>query len=405
MEILKSEKSIKDLKKRIKVSNKNMKPNILVLCGGKSFEHDISILTAQTIASEVPSKYNTYIIYQSLDGDFYLVPNDSTPKDYKTKNQLLKVNFIINNNYLFESCKKLLKVDVVINCTHGQNCEDGTLTHLLNLCNIPSTNANATCQAITLDKEFMKYGFTANGFLTPEFVVLKKGDDINELLSEIQYPVIVKPCNLGSSIGIVVCEDEKSLLKAVEFAQKFDDKLIIEQYLSNVIEVNCAGRNINGKIEVSKCEVPHKSQQFLSFNDKYLSGAKGKGKSGGKIKNTILQKTTFVHSEGDNIVKDDENTIEKLAELNEISQDLIEKVQDTTLSLFKLFDCEGVVRIDYLIFDNQIYVNEINTIPGSLAYYLWDDDFSGYVDMLITSAYKLFKHKQSKNYYFETNIF
>ena len=170
MEILKSEKSIKDLKKRIKVSNKNMKPNILVLCGGKSFEHDISILTAQTIASEVPSKYNTYILYQSLDGDFYLVPNDSTPKDYKTKNQLLKVNFIINNNYLFESCKKLLKVDVVINCTHGQNCEDGTLTHLLNLCNIPSTNANAICSKTIFHKFFIKSNCLTKNSVKPYFI-------------------------------------------------------------------------------------------------------------------------------------------------------------------------------------------------------------------------------------------
>ncbi len=405
MEILKSEKTIKDLKKRIKTQKKNFKPNIVVLCGGRSFEHDISILTAQTIANAV-NKYNVHILYQSLEGDFYLVPFDNVLKNYKLGIELLKVNLIANNNVLYDSnYKKLFKIDLVINCTHGQNCEDGTLTHLLNLCNVPSTNANATCQAITLDKEYMKDIICANSILTPRYWVLKEGEEINKYVDKINYPLIVKPANLGSSIGICICHNEKELNKGVELARQFDKKIIIEEFIEDVVEVNCACIKVNDEFIVSKCEIPNKKHEFLSFDDKYLNNAKGKkGQGGNKTNTSILDRTTFCHSANGEIVEDS-TPIDKIDKLNELDDDTVAKVRQMTKDLYQIFDCDGVVRIDYLVKDDKVYVNELNSIPGSLAYYLFDANIEEYVEMLILSAYKNYKSRQNKKYYFDTHIF
>ena len=412
MEYIKSEKDVKDLLKRIKKEKKNFKPTIVVLCGGKSFEHDISILTAQTIANAVPNKYNVQIVYQALNGAFYLVPFDMKVSHYKDLDSLVPIYFVANSPYIY-NCKgkKLAKIEVIINCTHGQNCEDGTLTHLFNVCGIASTNANPTCQAITLDKEFMKDVFISSGFDTPKYVVIKSGhNDYEQIIKRqgLDYPVIVKPANLGSSIGICVCEDSQSLIRGIEFAKKFDEKIIVEEFIDGVVEVNCSARKFNGEVQASGCEVPNKHNSFLTFDDKYCAGGKGV-KQADKInvdllKNNIINKTTFCHSQDGDIVEDDAPYAELEKLKSKLNDYLISSIQKLTIALYEKFDCEGVVRVDYLVKEDKIYVNEINTIPGSLAYYLWEENIEDFVNELILSAYKNFKEKNSKSFILETHI-
>ena len=413
MKIIESEQNIKALNKRIKRQSKNGKPTVAVLCGGRSFEHDISILTAQTIANAVPDKYNVYILYQSLEGAFYLVPFDLKLARYKNAELLLPVCIMANSPFLYSSKhKKLIKLDVVLNCTHGQNCEDGTLTHLFNLCGIASSNAGATCQAVTLDKEFMKDIFCASGFDTPRYVAIKRDENnVAEKLriNNLEYPVIVKPANLGSSIGICVCESEADLGRALEFARGFDDKVIVEQYLDGVVEVNCSAMSINGKVRASGCEVPNKRSRFLSFSDKYCAGEgkfPQKGKVGDRqdIRNKIFNKTTFLHSQEGQVVQDSAPSAQLELLKDRLNDFLLASIQKLTCALYEKFDCRGVVRIDYLVKDDKIYVNEINTIPGSLAYYLWGEDIEKFVDDLIVDCYREFKKVAGKNYALLTHI-
>ena len=393
------ENNVKLLKKRLKKEKNNDKENILVFCGGKSFEHDISILTAQTILNAVPNKYNVNLLYQSLDGNFYLTPKDIKANDIKNLKELFKVNLKINSPYLFnEKGKKLFKIDLVINCGHGQNCEDGTITHLFNLCNIVSTNACPTSQALTLDKEYMKDIFFVNNYLTPNYIVMKKNNiDLEKVLEQISFPLILKPANLGSSIGVCVCENMNELQSAVEFAFKFDDKVIFEEYLQDFVEVNCACRNIDGVITASECEMPEKKEKYLSFDDKYKSNIKSKRT---KLNSPT---TVFCHMQDNEIIENEAPTKE-IQSLTKLSNIIIEKIKSITEELYQKFDCDGVIRIDYLVKDDLIYVNEINSIPGSLAYYLFNEDIEEFVDKLILSTIRKQKEKLNKNYYFETNI-
>lgn len=504
------EKTRKYILSKIKLAKKEFATNVLVVCGGKSFEHDISILTAQIIANADIKKYNIFVLYQSLNGDFYLMPKDLSIKGFKELSQGLKVKLEINSpNILSKSGKTLFRADVAVVCAHGQNCEDGTLAHLFSLCNIASTSFDATSLAITLDKEFMKDVFSASGFKTPPYCVIKSSDfdslkftlesnisatnfdeilankklpldtkKIIQTLSKIGFPMIIKPANLGSSIGICTCENIAELISAISFASKFDDKILCEKMLNDFIEINCSARKLNNEIVASRCEEPIKHSSFLSFNDKYLSGRKGGGKSCLKNKNSkieqknikndeknaknehfndnfsenlenIIKMTKFLHSENDNIVESappletlksaysvlqniwheiDQNdsftlalnkkenntndnsnfaqtqTLVKLSE-HSVPQCVIDSIQKITCALYKKFDCTSVIRVDFLVTRNyEIFVNEINSIPGSLAYYLWDETISTFIDSLIVSAHKAHCQHSQKSYYFETHL-
>lgn len=501
----------KDILSKVKLAKKEFATNVLVVCGGKSFEHDISILTAQIIANVELKKYNIFVLYQSLNGDFYLMPKDLSVKEYKEHAQGLKVKLFTNSQNIWsEKGKALFRADVAVVCAHGQNCEDGTLAHLFSLCNIACTSFNPTSLSVTLDKEFMKDVFTASGFKTPDYCVIKAGDLVDlkitlalndnatnfdeilaneklnadtkailQALAKIGFPMIIKPANLGSSIGICTCENVGELMSSLDFAFKFDNKILCEKMIDDFIEINCSAQKIGDKIIASRCEEPIKHARFLTFSDKYLSGEKGSKKVGVKNKNikieqkkpqnteknakierfddkfqsnleNIIKMTKFLHSENEDIVESlppldtlknaygvlqniwceignnesevtqsnkNDDTIKsarancenaqnfvKLTE-HSVPQFVINDIQKTTCELYKKFDCTSVVRIDYLVGCNyEIFVNEINSIPGSLAYYLWDEDISAFVDSLIIEAYKAHKERAKKSYYFETNL-
>lgn len=501
----------KDVLKKIKLAKKEFATNVLVVCGGKSFEHDISILTAQIVANAELEKYNIFVLYQSLNGDFYLMPKDLSVKDFKALSQGVKVKLATNSQMVLSGKNKsLFRADVAVVCAHGQNCEDGTFAHLFSLCNIACTSFNATSLAVTLDKEFMKDAFIASGFKTPEYCVIKADDLVDlkialalndnatnfdeilaneklntdtkvilQALAKIGFPMIIKPANLGSSIGICTCENVGELMSSLDFAFKFDSKILCEKMIDDFIEINCSARKIGEKIVASRCEEPVKHARFLTFSDKYLGGEKGGKKVGAKnAKSKIEQKkpenseknakkehfegdfdanleniikmTKFLHSENDDIVESvppletlknaygvlqniwseigDNESKDLSSNKNEIiiendrinhspaqnfvkltehsvPQFVIDDIQKITCALYKKFDCTSVVRVDYLVDSNyNIFVNEINSIPGSLAYYLWNEDISVFVDSLIVAAHKAQCVRAQKSYYFETHL-
>ncbi len=347
--------------------------NILVFYGGKSVEHDISVITAiQTLKNINKDKYNVFPIYQTKNNNFVVVKDYLNPKTYtKEIKQFKKVDFLFGQSKIKigKIFKKTYKIDCAINCLHGINGEDGTLSALMNLCDIPLSSSAILGSSLCMDKIIMKDVFVANKipcvdytYITQKDYNLNKDLCVFNILEKMTFPLIVKPSNLGSSIGITKSTNKQELCDAIEIALCYDKRVIIEECLENFKEINisCLG---NEDCELSSMEQPINWQDFLNFKDKYQQ----KDKTNTKILNPNL----------DDRVKTE---IEELAK-----------------KMFKIFDLSGVVRIDFMVDkNNKVYVNEINTVPGSLAFYLWKDknvEFFELIDKLITLA----KEKHAQN--------
>ena len=328
-----------------------MKERILVIFGGKSVEHDISIITAMQVLKQWPKSFDCLPVYIDREGLWWIADNLSEIKIYSSFKRLSKnrkqVTLILGEKVV--AVKKGNKfvpqyeVETVLNCCHGNIGEDGSVQGVLKTCAIPTTSSGVTSSALCMDKVFMKDILKANDILSPKYVsfdrctyLQTKEKILKNVANKIEFPLIVKPANLGSSIGISVCHKEGDLEKAVELALMFDDKILIEKLVENLREFNCACFLFKGHFFTSNVNEVRNKKEIYSFEDKYLS-------------------------------KKDGN--------REVDKTLSKKVQSLTERVYKLFDCKGIVRVDFL-FDEKaeiLYVNEINTIPGSLAFYLFKD--------------------------------
>ena len=358
--------------------------NILVFYGGKSVEHDISVITAiQTLKNINKEKYNIFPIYQTKNNNFVILKHYLNPKTYtKQIKQFKKVDFLFGQSKIKigKIFKKTYKIDCAINCLHGINGEDGTLSALMNLCDIPLSSSSILGSSVCMDKIIMKDVFVANKIPCVDYTYITQKDyDFNKdlciknILNTIDLPLIVKPSNLGSSIGITKATTEKELCDALEIALCYDKRVIIEKCLENFKEVNisCLG---NEDCELSSMEQPINWQNFLNFQDKYQQ--------------TDKQNTKILNPDLDDNVK--------------------EQIKILSKKMFKVFDLSGVVRIDFMVDENNIvYVNEINTVPGSLAFYLWKDkdvEFIELIDKLISLAKEKHKHLNMHKYNFTSNV-
>ena len=348
--------------------------NILVFYGGKSVEHDISVITAiQTLKNINTEKYNVIPIYQTRENEFVVVKDYLNPKVYcdKVKNYK-KVEFVFGKSEIKIKglIKKTYKIDCAINCLHGLNGEDGTLSALMNLCNIPISSSGLLGSSVCMDKILMKDIFRANNIPCVEYTYLtnndyekSKKDCLNNIENKMKFPVIVKPSNLGSSIGITKANNMQELEDALDIAFCYDKRVIIEKCLENFKEINisCIG---NEDCDLSSLEQPINWQDFLNFENKYQNNNETKT----KILNPNL------------------------------NNNVIDKIKSLSNQMFKIFDLSGVVRIDFMVDEqNNVFVNEINTVPGSLAFYLWKDkniELFELIDKLIVLAKE--KHKQNK---------
>jgi D-alanine-D-alanine ligase len=270
---------------------------------------------------------------------------------------------------------------------HGLNGEDGTLQGMLELSGIPYTSPGVLASAVSMDKIAAKLFLNGLGVKTVPWAWFDKAefqtvDGYKKILASVEklkYPIIVKPSNLGSSIGISVCRNRTELCAALDVALEFDNRILCERALKDITEINCSVLGFANEAAASQCEQPIKWQEVLSFSDKYLKGGKNKGMSA---------------------------MTRKLPAPIEDEKALY--IRETSQKIFLALAAKGVIRIDFIIDGGgQIFVNEINTIPGSLSGYLWEHEgmtFGELIGKLIEYAEADRARKKCLNYAYESNV-
>ncbi len=386
-----------------------MKLKLAVLFGGKSTEHEISIISAiQAIRSMNKDKYDIIPVYMTKNNDYYVGEFIGNIEEYTHIPQLLKkstqVIWVKENDKVSlvrYPMKKfgnnvITTVDVAFPIVHGTNVEDGTLQGFLATLGLPVVGCDVLSSAVGMNKYVMKTVLKDNNIpvLDCKCYTWKDYEDENALISKIEaafkYPVIIKPLNLGSSIGIKKASDRDGLVEALELGFEFSKKILVEPAIENLKEINCSVLGDYEEAEASECEEPINSDEILSFEDKYIGGAKGGAKgaktSGSKGMASLKRKIPA-----------------------DISDDMRDKIRTMAVDAFKCLGCSGVSRIDFMIDmdNNNVYLNEINTIPGSLSFYLWEPlgmKYEHLLDNMIELALKADRENHKVVYSFETNV-
>lgn len=367
-----------------------MKIRVGVFFGGVSVEHEVSIISAlQAVNSMDKEKYDIIPVYIAKNGSMYtgdeLLAIENFKKDQNSLLKKAKKVTLSREGLVFR--KKLIPLDVAFPIVHGTNCEDGTLQGLLEICGIPYVGCDVLSSAVGMDKSFFKAVMQSAGLpVIPGVTVSSREYFANETenldrMETLGYPLIVKPANLGSSIGVRKASDRSALKEAVEYASSFSDKLLVEKAIVAIREINCSVLGDEESAEPSVLEEPFMNGDILDYGDKYL------GKSGSKGMASLARK-----------VPADLNA-EKTAE-----------IQNIAVKAFKALGAGGVSRIDFIMdsADNdKVYINEINTIPGSLAFYLWEKAGVPYrqlIDRLISLAFARQRRRENLTFSIDTNI-
>ncbi|MBO5889454.1 MAG: ATP-grasp domain-containing protein [Clostridia bacterium] len=361
--------------------------SILVFFGGKSVEHDISIITGVlTLNSLDKTIFNPIPIYVTQSGEWFTGEELYDISSFKEKSfkKLTKVTLVSGSNAIYTLKKNKLKkqetIYSAINCLHGVNGEDGAIIGMLKMCNIPYASPDLFGSSLSIDKDYTK--LFLSGIKVDKLPCVrilrssffeKKDLAIKLVERKFNYPVIVKPATLGSSIGIGTAKDKNELLFSLNNAFLYDDKVIVESELTKFKEINCAAYRLKDKIIVSECEEPITKNEILSFNDKYLGFKTGANRK-------------------------------MPADIPDSVRDKIKKI---TENIYRKADFIGVIRIDYILSNDKIYVNEINTVPGSLAYYLFVDtikDFSKLLTNLIEEGVKRHFEYEKRKFTFSSSV-
>lgn len=379
-----------------------MKTNIGVFFGGRSTEHEISVISAnQAMAAIDRDQYDVTPIYISKQGRWYTGPLLTDVANYRDIPALLRhceevyMQPVYGDYTLYRSHRgmfgksEITKLDVAIPVLHGSNGEDGTFEGILDSIGIPYAGCDVLASANGMDKITMKMILQACDVPVVDYVwftdkqwFAQKDALIANIEKELGYPVIVKPANLGSSVGIGRAKDRTQLIDRINDAERYSTRIIVEHMIENLHEVNCSVLGDCDDYKTSVCEEPIKSGEILSYEDKYMGGTKGaKGMQ---------------------------------ASQKRIPADLPVEVSDRIRFLagetFRVLSCHGVSRVDVIIdADNgNIYVNEINTIPGSLSFYLWEATglpFDKLMDTLVKLALKRKREQSKKTISYDQNIF
>lgn len=382
-----------------------MKTRVAVLFGGHSVEHEVSIISGiQALRALDPAKYEAFPVYISKDNRFYIGENLGQVESYRDMKACLAaaqpvlpvagdgfVELVRHPARKFGN-NVLAAFDVAVPVVHGTNVEDGTLMGLLEMLNIPYASCDVTSSALGMDKFAMKAVLRQAGVPVLEarqYTGREYAADGERILDEIEqvfgYPVIVKPVNLGSSVGISKAGDRQSLLDALDLAVSFSPRVLVERAVPHLREINCAVLGDADSARPSACEEPLNAKDILTFGDKYLSG--GSKKTGVSDGMTDLKRRCPA----------------------ELPEGMTEQVQALAVKTFQALGCLGVARIDFLNDreSGELWVNEINTIPGSLAFYLWQEvgvSFSQLMDELVALAFKRQRERQKLTFTYESNI-
>lgn len=382
-----------------------MKIKVGVIYGGESVEHEVSIITAvQAMNYMNQEKYDIIPIYIGKDRTWYtgkmlmdmdVYTNFDTLKKYAKKVVLTKKD----NTFVLQATTGLFRkivteIDVIFPIVHGKGVEDGSLAGYLDSVGIPYVGTGVLGSALGQDKVVQKQIMEVSKISTPKYTwfydheYLSNTEQIKKNIAKLGYPVIVKPANLGSSIGITIAEDEEKVDKAITEAIQYDNKILVEQIIPNLMEVNCSIFGNYEYQEVSAIAQMKTKNEFLTFEDKYIGGGKGKK---GPVKGAGKMST------GDMIVP---------ASLEEELENIVKQL---SIQTFKALNLSGVARIDLLINtkSKEVFVNEPNTIPGCLAFYMWTPigkNYTTLLDDMITLAIKDYKNRMKKTSSFESNI-
>ncbi len=360
-----------------------------IVFGGISVEHEISVITGLQVYESMKNTHDVINIYFGKDGNFYIGDVLNDINNFKNLdnivNKATKVSFKKDNADVYLKSDKLfskpVKVDLAFLTLHGATGEDGSIQGFFDVIGLPYTGSEHYGSAIGQDKVYTKDVLSANNVsVLPYKYVYDKAtiEEIKSTISEFNYPLIIKPAMLGSSVGINICKTEDKLEELLSDSFTYSSKLIIEECISGFREVNCA---ILGNYEnqiISELEDVTNEEEFLSFDSKYLSDSKSKGMavSGRQIP-------------------------------AEVTSEEKETIHQMCLQAFKALNLSGVVRFDLMIHMGNIYITEVNTIPGSLAFYLFtplgmkrEELYQKIIDLAITKI----RIKNSKVKSYETNV-
>ena len=382
-----------------------MKKQIGVIFGSRSCEREVSIISAVQLMRHIDrDKYDVIPVYIDENGNWYTGEKLTDINCYKPfrseRKDIIRVfpDLTSRSGALLtvrkgsgllgrEKTEIAARVDVYIIVMHGLNGEDGTLQGLMELANVAYTSTGVAGSALGMDKIMMKQFFKGAdlpvlpGIWFTRSAFIKDRDTVlNRVKNEIGFPVFVKPANLGSSIGVSRADNPEQLADSLELAFEYDRRVLIEKGLDKPIELNCSVLGYDDEIIASPIEMPINSDEFLDFKDKYLASGGSKGMASLR---RILPAP--------------------------IENELKEEIQETSRKIFRLLDCKGVVRIDYMYdrASEHTYITEINTIPGSLAFYLWENAgiaYSDLIDRMIQYAEKAFEDKNMANYAYSSDI-
>ena len=383
-----------------------MKIKLGVLFGGKSTEHEISIISAiQAVNYLDKTKYDVTPIYITKNNEFYIGEGIADIKNYTKLDELLKssqrVILTPNGNkvdllrYPLKKFgnNKMGEIELAFPIVHGTNVEDGTLQGYLSMLNIPYVGCDVTSSAVGMDKYVMKTVLKENGIPVLDCLRFTSVDYdfsidaiVEKCEQKIGYPVIVKPVNLGSSIGISKANDKNELLSALDTAFGFADVILIERAITALKEINCAVLGDYTDAQASECEQPLNATNILSFEDKYMSGGKGAKGTASKGMASLSRQIP--------------------ADITDEKRDEIRKM---AVDAFKCLGCNGVTRIDFMIDmdTDTVYLNEVNTIPGSLSFYLWEPiglPYAKLLDNMINLAFKRQREQSEITYSFDSNV-
>ena len=354
--------------------------NIAVIFGGKSCEHNISIATGVQAANALLSTGNKIIcIYITRRGVWKTSKAFFDCAAFSGDAGGRNVFFLPGDNrlhYRFSPVKT--RIDCAVLCLHGRNGEDGTVQGALELSGVPYTGSGVLGSAAGMDKQLMKKLFRADKLPYLKSITAHSRDKTENIIKKaaftLGYPVIVKPARAGSSIGIGVAHDEEQLQNALVAAFMWDNKVIIERAVDDFTELNCAVIGSPGNEEASRVEKPVSYSEFLTYDEKYH----GKAKSGGDRQFPA-----------------------------DIDKELEEKIRALAIKVFRCVEAEGIARIDFIL-DNKsgkLYVNEINTIPGSLAMYLFPEKGrAGVIMKLVSLAVARYKEQSALKYEYDDKL-
>ena len=387
-----------------------MKIKVGVIFGGESVEHEVSIISAIQAMNKMDlEKYEVIPIYITKNREWYtgeMLKDIEVYQDFGLIKKYCKniVLYYKDGSYVLQKKKGLFKsivkeIDIAFPIVHGTNVEDGVLQGYLQSIGIPFVGSNVYASVVGQDKAYMKDVWSSASLPMTKYIWFYDSDYKNDQesilkkASKLKYPLIVKPACTGSSVGISVCENEEKLIEGIDDAIHYDSKIIIEEVVENLKEVNIAVMGNYEHQRVSEIEEVLSANKFLTFTDKYIGDGKGKIK-GAKCSKKVGSKGMA-------------STNRKLPA--DLSDKLRTQVEDIATSAFKALGCSGNSRIDFLIDEktNKVYINEINSIPGSLAFYLWDAkdmDFADLLDNMIQIGIKDYKKRVSKTRSFESNI-